>query len=185
MKTLNVIILFSILALLAIIGIANAQDLETPTAPGTYSSVFVALDLRGYSAETYSNWAVPGDSYCRAAHDINCDHTEATALQISTAKATWNSMTQCNRYRIRLFHSGLRFDHSTLQKVHVIYTTNIPTNKRATVAACQITDEIEYAGATFSQACAYLNAKASNLCTKFWPDGIMNRVVLGWEADAN
>jgi hypothetical protein len=94
-------------------------------------------------------------------------------------------MAQCDRLRIRLYNeSTIKKDHSTNgERQAWIYFTGIPISKVAAIQSC-LTNSFRFLGVKFSSACAAANALQGGLCASFWSGSEMNRVVFGWESDA-
>lgn len=163
----------------------SQEDLtERPSLPGTYNNGFFAMDARGLSDVNYEAWINPGNDYCRVKIKRNCDGTNATALQVSSAETTWMAMARCNKFRIRLSHdSELKFPHTVIgEKVQVFYTTSIPSSLISDIKSCLDPNTFEFLGVKYSIVCAALNARQAGLCTTSWPSGNMGAVILGWES---
>lgn len=172
-------------AWIMIFGCAYAQtDLSVPTSPSDYRSAFFGADFRGLDDTSYANWISPGNEFCRVWLARNCDGSSATEEQVSGALATWEAMSQCRRWRVRLHHQGLIWVHDSQPKIEIQYYTGIPVSAKDAIVSCLVADEFEYLGSKASVVCAALNARAPDLCSHFWPTETMTPVVYGWEADA-
>jgi len=162
---------------------AWAQDLDQPAGPNDYRSGFFGADYRGYSQQTWEHWADPGNEFCKVLIGSNCDGS--TAHGVAEAISTWQNMSQCNRWRVRLFHHAMiKKVHITQPRIWAFYHTGIPASKKTAIKDCLKPSEFEYLGDTYSDACSTLNDHSAGLCDKFWTQGKMDTVVYGWESDS-
>ena len=173
-----------IVALFWIYASLAQTDLDPPSGPSDYAAGFFAMDARGLSDTVWEQWFSPGEEFCRAWQGHNCDGTPSTALQASSARATWEAMTQCNRLRLRAFHRAeLRWPHDVVgEKVQVLFLSSVPLSKRSQYEACLTQNVFEFIGRKFSTACSALNAHTAGLCGHFFAGETMGTVVFGWES---
>lgn len=162
------------------------SDTEVPSGPGDYRSGFAAANFNGLPQASYEQWIDPGDEWFRVWTRQNADGSFATQEQINGAVATWEAMSRCNRWRVRMHHqSNIRRVHENQTKIFLYYITSIPAEAATyLVANCQTPNVFEALGHRFSVACARLNEHQAGLCSKFFPGDVMDEVVFGWESDA-
>lgn len=161
-----------------------ASDFEQPTSPSDYRSGFFGGNFVSDPAGAFTNWISPGDRFFRVKYGMNFDETIATQAEIDAATSQWENMTRCERWRIRLHHEAvLRWQHGTNSKVFIYYHSGIPAAKKAQIVTCLDENTFEYLGQTSADVITKLNDRNPALLAHFWPTGVPDTAVFGWESD--
>ena len=166
-------------------------DLESPSSPADYKSGFFGLNFSNDNATQYERWIDPGEWFNRVVQRKNLDGSEPTHQELADALNQWRTgFSQTNRWRARLYHRAeILWTHITNNKVHIAYSSNIPTSKKAAIKNALDPNSLEYLGQTFADVIQKLDDRSETLAEKFWPGGNVfaprqiDVVVTGWEGD--
>jgi hypothetical protein len=180
---------FKMLATLLLLQVLSAKvapdALAQPSGPGDYNSGHFLMDASRIGKPNWASWFAPGDDYCRAKNGTQCDGTPADAKIVKNATNTWNAMKLCDQVRVRLYHDAqIKRIHPKDDRVAWLYTTSLPDSLDKHAKECSNPKTFEFIGGTFSAACSALDKiHNDDLCKHFWPHGVMDERVFGWEAD--